>query len=105
MRVKVSEFRTVNVSRRSLCDNCVADICFKREEYKQKRVLRCDMFRSPFVAFKRCVECGDVFEVFSNFDAIDYDRCQRCNAAITLVQIIERPPFISTEETRPDELP
>ncbi|MFA5311827.1 MAG: hypothetical protein WC375_00745 [Methanomassiliicoccales archaeon] len=78
-KVQVGEHRWVNVKRRSLCDNCVADVCVRREESRQTRIFQCDMFRSPFVAFKRCTRCGSIFEVFSNFHSLDYEMCQKCN--------------------------
>ncbi len=77
--VKVGEHRYVNVKRRSLCDNCIADVCFKRDEHKGRRVVECELFRPQFVAFKKCTECSCVYEVFSNFNALDFDRCPACN--------------------------
>jgi len=79
MKVQVGEHRWVEVKRRSLCDNCLADICLRREELKSVRITECDLFKPRFIAFKRCRSCGSVFEVYSNFQSLDYDICQECN--------------------------
>jgi hypothetical protein len=77
--VKVGEHRYVNVRRRSLCDNCVAEVCFRRDERKNLRVVECDLFKPQFLAFKRCRQCASVYEVFSNFNALDFELCPECN--------------------------
>jgi DNA-directed RNA polymerase subunit RPC12/RpoP len=33
------------------------------------------------MAFKKCLDCGEIYEVTSNFRALDYDRCPRCNGS------------------------
>lgn len=75
-KVKVGEHLWINVSRRSLCDNCSAEICVYN---KGGRVTECDKFTPVLTAFKKCRCCGGVFEVTSNFRALDYDLCRRCN--------------------------
>ncbi len=75
-RVKVGEHVWMNISRRSICDNCSARLC----TYRTKgRMMHCPKFSPALVAFKRCKVCGEVFEVSSNFRALNYDICQRCN--------------------------
>ena len=78
-KVRIGEHRWVNVSRRSLCDNCRADICFKRLEMIDDRIQRCDMFRSSFLVIKKCVECGALYELFSNLGSPDFEKCPVCN--------------------------
>ncbi|QLH74046.1 MAG: hypothetical protein HPY73_00300 [Methanomassiliicoccales archaeon] len=78
-KVQIGEHRWVNIRRRSLCDNCIADVCLRKQELTEVRVLRCELFRSPFIAFKKCIRCGCVYEVFSNFGSLDYDKCPECN--------------------------
>ncbi len=75
-RVKVGEHLWMKVSRRSLCDNCSAELCVYN---KGTRVDQCDRFTPAMVAFKKCADCGSVYEVTSNFRALDYDLCPRCN--------------------------
>lgn len=65
----------VEVSRRSLCDNCMIDLC----EYRGHRIFRCDYYRPFYIAFKKCSHCGKVFEVFSNFFLLDHNLCPECN--------------------------
>jgi predicted nucleic acid-binding Zn ribbon protein len=43
------------------------------------RVVECDLFKPQFVAFKRCRQCSSVYEVFSNFNALDFELCPECN--------------------------
>ena len=75
-RVQISEHVWVNISRRSLCDNCVADVCLKKTE---ENVEHCDLFKSTYIAFKKCRQCGEIYELFSNFKSLDYDMCPVCN--------------------------
>lgn len=76
-RVKIGEHLWMNLSRRSLCDNCSADLCiYRRGEIVEK----CDHFTPVLIAFKRCKRCGSVYEVASNFRGLDYDLCPECNA-------------------------
>ncbi|WP_147654421.1 hypothetical protein [Methanomassiliicoccus luminyensis] len=75
-KVKVGEHRWMNISRRSLCDNCTAELCVYN---KGGRVTECDKFTPILMAFKKCECCGEVFEVSSNFRALDYSLCQKCN--------------------------
>jgi DNA-directed RNA polymerase subunit RPC12/RpoP len=68
----------MKVSRRSLCDNCSAELCV----YNQgERVDKCDRYTPALMAFKKCLDCGEIYEVTSNFRALDYDRCPRCNGS------------------------
>jgi hypothetical protein len=78
-RVMVGEHLVVNLSRRSLCDNCIADVCAVD---KTGRMVQCKNYKSPFVALRRCRLCGQIFDVFSNFDSLDYDSCPDCNKAL-----------------------
>jgi Zn finger protein HypA/HybF involved in hydrogenase expression len=75
-RVQISKHITIKVSRRSLCDNCTAELCVYNHG---SRVERCDRFTPVIVAFKKCHECGEMFEVTSNFRSLDYELCPRCN--------------------------
>jgi hypothetical protein len=75
-RVKIGEHLWINLSRRSLCDNCSVRLCTYNHG---ERILHCDKFTPALVAFKRCSECGEVFEVTANFCALDYDLCPKCN--------------------------
>jgi len=77
-RVKVGKHLLLNVSRRSLCDSCVADICIRQQG---ARVFECDEYRAIFLVFKRCAGCGELFEVHHNMCALDPDLCPSCNAA------------------------
>mgnify|MGYP007083368169 FL=1 len=82
-RVKVGERLWVNLNRRSLCDNCSADLCiYSRGEL----VYECDHFTPAMVAFKKCKRCGLIFEVTSNFRALDYDLCPRCNEDLVIIR-------------------
>lgn len=89
-RVQISEHVWVNISRRNLCDNCVADVCLKRTE---DNIEQCDLFRSAYIAFKRCSQCGEVYELFSNFKSLDYDMCPVCNEKMKTVSTahVEQP--------------
>lgn len=78
-KVMIGEHRWVNVSRRCLCDNCIADVCFRKDGSHKTRIERCDLFRSPFVAFKKCVDCGSIYDLFSNLASLDFDKCPQCN--------------------------
>lgn len=75
-KVQISEHVWVNISRRNLCDNCVADVCLKRNG---DNIEQCDLFKSAYIAFKRCSECGEIYELFSNFKSLNYDLCPICN--------------------------
>jgi len=46
---------------------------------------RCDHFIPLIVAFKKCKRCGSIYEVVSNFRALDYDLCPECNAEDAMV--------------------
>jgi uncharacterized protein with PIN domain len=85
-RVQISEHVWVNISRRNLCDNCVADVCLKRTE---ENIDQCELFRSPFIAFKKCYRCGEIYELFSNFKALDYNLCPICNERMRNVPAIK----------------
>ncbi|MDD1747779.1 MAG: hypothetical protein LUQ16_08460 [Methanomassiliicoccales archaeon] len=79
-RVKVGKHLFLNVSRRSLCDSCVADICIKDST---GRVFECEEYRAVFLVFKRCAGCGELFEVHHNMHALDPDLCLNCNISST----------------------
>jgi len=66
----------LNMSRRSLCDNCIAEVCMKE---RQGRVLECAHYKVPFLAFKKCNRCGKVYEVYSNLRRLNYEICSSCN--------------------------
>jgi hypothetical protein len=76
-RVSVGEHLWVNVSRRSLCDNCSADVCLIGKGAKQE----CVSFRSPFMAMRKCDRCGKPYEVFENCRSLDLQKCKECNLA------------------------
>ena len=75
-RVQVRDNVYMKLSRRSMCDNCSAELCVYNTG---KRVTECDRFTPALTAFKQCACCGAVFEVSSNSQALDYDRCAECN--------------------------
>ena len=75
-RVRVGEHILLNLSRRSLCDNCLADICVVE---RSGRVMECEHYRSPFLAFKRCQICGELYEVHTNLKGLNSDFCPGCN--------------------------
>ena len=75
-RVMVGKHLLLNMSRRSLCDNCIAEVCIREA---QGRVLECAHHRAPFLAFKKCSRCGKVFEVYSNLRRLKYEMCSSCN--------------------------
>jgi hypothetical protein len=75
-RVRVGEHILLNLSRRSLCDNCLADICVVE---RSERVMECEHYRSPFLAFKRGEICGELFEVHTNLKGLNSDFCPVCN--------------------------
>jgi len=75
-RVRVGEHLLFSYSRRSLCDNCIADVCMVN---RTGRVFACEHYKSRFIVFKRCDCCGELFEVHSNLRALDPDLCPRCN--------------------------
>jgi hypothetical protein len=76
-KVQVREHVWMNLSRRSLCDNCSAEVCVYNTG---ERIAHCKDYQPKYVAFKRCNDCGSVFEVSSNFQGLDYDLCPVCNA-------------------------
>jgi hypothetical protein len=76
VKVRVGNHRIVNLRKRSLCDNCIADICAVKGN---GRVERCDHFSSPYLAFRRCPGCGRVYEVYANFQALNPENCPDCN--------------------------
>ncbi|MEI6797543.1 MAG: hypothetical protein WCK39_11820 [Methanomassiliicoccales archaeon] len=76
-KVSVGEHLWVNVSRKSLCDNCAAQVCLLGKGSKQQ----CSSFRSLFLAMRKCDCCGKPYEVFENFRALDLQRCRDCNLA------------------------
>jgi len=78
-KVKVGRHVWVDVSRRTLCDNCSAQVC----PFAGERRLECEYYTPNYVAFKKCASCGGVFEVFSSIGLLDYDLCPRCNALLS----------------------
>ena len=85
-RVQISEHVWVNISRRSLCDNCVADVCLKRTD---EHIEQCKLFKSTYIAFKKCNQCGEIYELFSNFKSLDYDMCPLCNEKVKAIPAIK----------------
>ncbi len=81
-RVKVGDHLWLNLSRRSQCDNCAYEVCAHNDG---SRVEDCPHFVPVIVAFKQCCRCGEVFEVSSNFRALDYDLCPVCNSKADVV--------------------
>ena len=80
-RVRVGDHLWINLSRRSICDNCSAELCvYDRGE----RTERCEHFTPSIMAFKKCERCGSIYEVSSNFRALNYDLCPRCNSEVIL---------------------
>ena len=75
-RVRVGNHILLNLNRRSLCDNCLADICMVE---RSGRVMECEHYRSPFLAFKRCEICGELYEVHTNLKGLNSDFCPVCN--------------------------
>ncbi len=75
-RVRVGKHLMLNLRRRSLCDSCIADVCVRG---KTERIFECDDYRAPFLVFKRCSYCGDLYEVHHNIRALDPDLCPQCN--------------------------
>ena len=78
-RVRVGKHLFLNVSRRSLCDSCVADVCARG---RTDRVFVCDDYQAMFLVFKRCSHCGELFEVHHNIRALDPELCPSCNALV-----------------------
>ncbi|HUL38818.1 MAG TPA: hypothetical protein VLU38_00865 [Methanomassiliicoccales archaeon] len=79
-RVRVGKHLFLNVSRRSLCDSCVADVCVRD---RAGRILECQDYQAVFLVFKRCSRCGELFEVHHNLCALDPELCPSCNALAT----------------------
>ena len=77
-RVRVGAHVLLNLSRRSLCDNCIADVCAVETI---GRVLECEHYRAPFLAFRRCEACGEIYEVHTNIKGLDPELCPLCNDA------------------------
>jgi hypothetical protein len=92
-RVQISEHVWVNISRRSLCDNCVADVCLKRTE---ESIEQCDLFKSSYIAFKRCSQCGEIYELFSNFKSLNYEMCPICNERVKAIPVIQASEALSS---------
>ncbi len=84
-RVQISEHVWVNISRRNLCDNCVADVCLKRTG---ENIEQCALFKSAYIAFKKCNHCGEIYELFSSFKSLDYDMCPVCNEKMKDIQVV-----------------
>ena len=78
-RVKVGEHLIINLSRRSLCDNCMAEVCLLD---RPERVIQCKDYRSPFVALRKCRSCGQVFDVCSFVNSLDFEVCPACSEII-----------------------
>jgi len=41
--------------------------------------MQCEHYRSPFLAFKRCEICGELYEVHTNLKGLNSDFCPMCN--------------------------
>jgi hypothetical protein len=41
--------------------------------------MQCEHYRSPFLAFKRCEICGELYEVHTNLKGLNSDFCPICN--------------------------
>ena len=55
----------------------------------ENSIEQCDLFRSAYVAFKKCTHCGEIYELFSNFKSLDYDMCPVCNDKMKADPIIQ----------------
>ncbi len=77
--VQVGDHVWVRVSRRSLCDNCSADLCLFNDG---RRITECRLYRPTFSAFKKCQSCGGVFDVSTNVRGLNYELCPKCNSSI-----------------------
>jgi len=75
-RIKVGEHLVINLSRRSLCDNCAADVCLVE---RSERVVQCENYRSPFIVLRKCRSCGQIFDVCSSINSLDFEVCPACN--------------------------
>lgn len=87
-KVRVGKRMVMNVSRRSLCDNCGVDVCLHD---RTGRVTECPDYMPVLVAFKKCKRCGRVFEVSYNIRAIDAELCSRCNEEVPVESFREVP--------------
>ncbi|TQS81393.1 hypothetical protein [Candidatus Methanomassiliicoccus intestinalis] len=76
-RVSIGSNRVLVLSRRTLCDNCSADICLYKKE--GERVTECEHFIPILAAYKRCSSCGEIFEVSANCMSLREDMCLRCS--------------------------
>ena len=48
-------------------------------EEDRGNIEQCKLFKSTYIAFKKCNQCGEIYELFSNFKSLDYDMCPICN--------------------------
>lgn len=76
MHIKVSEHRSVNIRRRSLCDNCTKRSCKISEG---GRVTECREFKPLFVVFMKCKGCGAIYDPYLSLRSLDYELCPECN--------------------------
>jgi DNA-directed RNA polymerase subunit RPC12/RpoP len=83
-RVRIGDHLWLNLSRRSLCDNCVYEVCTHNDG---GRVEDCPHFVPAIMALKLCCRCGEVYEVSSNFKALDYELCPVCNSKVFIVHV------------------
>jgi hypothetical protein len=74
--VSVGDHLWVKVSRRSLCDNCIADVCLVGRDARHE----CDSFQPPFLAIRLCDKCGRPYDVFENHRELDLHKCRECNS-------------------------
>ena len=78
-KVQVGDRVWINVSRKSLCDDCAAVLC---ERKGTERIRECEFFRPIYTAFMKCKECGVVYEVHANISSLHYDMCPKCNQSM-----------------------
>lgn len=83
-RVRIGDHLWLNLSRRSQCDNCVYEVCTHNGG---GRVEDCPHFVPAIMALKLCCRCGEVYEVSSNFKALDYELCPVCNSKVFIVHV------------------
>ena len=76
-RVSIGHNKVLVLSRRTLCDNCSADVCLYKKE--GERVIECAHFVPILAAFKRCAACGEIYEVSANSMSLREDLCLRCS--------------------------
>ncbi len=81
-----------NISWRSLCDNCVADVCLKRTE---ESIEQCDLFKSSTLR-SRDAASAETNELFSNFKSLNYEMCPICNERVKAIPVIQASEALSS---------